>query len=479
MIHTLIHSTENKNLYIYDDQHRLSMLIHPELKKASEKGSNINPYYLNKYKYLKKNNFFSEPRPIQFETLDESIIKENITQTGQITYEVTDSCNLNCLYCSYGELYEGFEPRNHENINTQYSINLLKYIFSYKYKNKKNRFNISFYGGEPLLNINFIKQIVTVANQLKKEKEMNIDYSMTTNATLIHKHINFLAQNEFNLLISLDGDERNHSYRFFGKNKKNSFHQVINNIDMIQRDYPEYFINHVNFNAVLHNRNSIKDIYEFIYKRYNKIPRIAELSPNSVKSENVDLHSKIFNSRINSEREFLKEESNLSQVVHNELIPYMELIDFIKNYSINFYISNISTLLQNVEKRLPTGTCLPGHKRLFLTNRGFLLPCEKIDRKYSIGEVNENVMIDIPSITKQYNFYYDNIKKNCQNCYSYKFCGSCLFHIKNLDKVNTEDFVCDKFYDSETFKNKLDYIFSFLEKYPKDFCQIIENIIVV
>ena len=34
MIQTFIHSTENNNFYIYDDQSRLSMLIHPELQKA-------------------------------------------------------------------------------------------------------------------------------------------------------------------------------------------------------------------------------------------------------------------------------------------------------------------------------------------------------------------------------------------------------------------------------------------------------------
>lgn len=58
---------------------------------------------------------------------------------------------------------------------------------------------------------------------------------MTTNATLVHKHIDFLVENEFKLLISLDGNEVNHSYRVFNNNK-NSHKTVIKNIDIIKRN---------------------------------------------------------------------------------------------------------------------------------------------------------------------------------------------------------------------------------------------------
>ena len=87
------------------------------------------------------------------------------------------------------------------------------------------------------------------------------------------------------------------------------------------------------------------------------------------------------------------------------------------------------------------------------------------------------VDFDIPEITRQYNFYYENIIKNCQSCYAYRFCGSCLFQINNIDNVDKEEFVCENFYDQDTFKNKLHHVFSFLEKYPNDLPQILENVI--
>jgi uncharacterized protein len=479
MIQSFIHKSENDNLYVYDDQHRLSILVHPEFKKAYEKSMDTNLYYLKKYAYLRDHGFFAEPKRTDFRTLEESMVRDNIINTKQVVFEATDSCNLNCTYCGLGELYDGFDERTgKKKINTRYAINLLKYIFDRKPKNKNNKLFISFYGGEALLNINFIKRIVEVANQLNTEKEIKLEYSMTTNATLIHKYIDFLVENEFRLLISLDGNEKNHSYRILSKNKKNSFQKVIENMDMIQRDYPEYFSAHVNFNAVLHNRNSVKEIYEFIYARYNKIPRISELNMRDIKSDNKDMFKSMFRSKWKSEVEYQKEESNLSSMAHNNSLSYKELIDFLKYYSINYYISNVNASLPIVEKQLPTSTCIPFSKKIFLTNRHKLLPCEKINYKYSMGKVNEKVEIDIPEITRQYNFYYEHLKKFCQICYAYRFCGACLFQINNIDKVDAEEFVCEQFQDQRVFKNRLYRIFSFLEKYPNDFSEILENVII-
>jgi uncharacterized protein len=95
-----------------------------------------------------------------------------------------------------------------------------------------------------------------------------------------------------------------------------------------------------------------------------------------------------------------------------------------------------------------------------------------------MGEVNDNIVIDIPKITRQYNFYYEYLRKFCQTCHAYKFCGICLFHLKNIDNVDAEGFVCDNYYDQQDYKEHLCRIFSFIEKYSTDFSQIIENLII-
>jgi uncharacterized protein len=153
---SIIYSTENRNTYLYDTQYLFSGLVHPELEKIHKKSTDVDPYYSRKYEYLEKHGFFGKFKPIDFETtLDESKVKRNITQARQIVFETTDHCNLSCSYCSLGELYD-FGKRDHKNINTRYAINLLKYIFDFR--PPRTKLMIGFFGGEPLVNIKFIKK---------------------------------------------------------------------------------------------------------------------------------------------------------------------------------------------------------------------------------------------------------------------------------------------------------------------------------
>ena len=69
---------------------------------------------------------------------------------------------------------------------------------------------------------------------------------MTTNAVLLDKYMDFLVENNFEILISLDGDKFNDSYRTF-KNGTGSFDTVISNIDKLQSTYPIFFDKNIKF----------------------------------------------------------------------------------------------------------------------------------------------------------------------------------------------------------------------------------------
>lgn len=479
MIETVFHTSENNNTYLYDDQQRLSMLVHPNIVKVHEFSENIDSYYTAKYSYLKKHGLFSKPTKINFKTtISESMVEESIIRSHQIVFEVTDMCNLECTYCVLGDFYTGFERQNSKNIDIHSAIKLLKYVFNLKIKNNKDKLTISFYGGEPLLNISFIEKIVKFISELNREKKIDVTYNMTTNGVLINRYILFLVENQFDLLISLDGNERNDSHRVYRKSKKNSFHQVIQNLDMIQVNFPTYFNNHIHFNAVLHDRNSVKEIYEFIFNKFHKIPQISELALGNIKPGKEHSFNKIFNHKRSSENKFLKEDSNLTVLAHKELSSFRESTEFLKYYSINYFVSNITSLIHEDEIYYPTNTCMPFSKKIFLTNQNKLLPCEKLNHKYSLGEVNENVNLNISEITKRFNSYYEHLQIFCQNCYIHRFCGMCMFCIENLNELNTEKFVCNIFHDKKAFKKKMHRVFSFLEKYPSDIIEILENVVI-
>ena len=91
---------------------------------------------------------------------------------------------------------------------------------------------------------------------------------MTTNGVLLNKHMDFLVKHNFEVMISLDGGKHNNSYRVF-HNGKSSFEVIIKNLNLLKSTYPDFF-EKVAYNAVLHNRNSVTEVYNYFKKKLVK-----------------------------------------------------------------------------------------------------------------------------------------------------------------------------------------------------------------
>lgn len=476
MLQTIIHTTENNNHYIYDDYSRLSMLIHPEIRNVHENGNCNDVYYYEKYKYLKEHGFFSRTIEPHFEMLDESDVKDSIIQTNQIVFEVTSACNLDCVYCGYGDLFQISNARSRKmNLDVNKAIQLIRYIYDLKIKNTKSKLVIGFYGGEPLLKVDFMQQIINEVDKLNVAKKLNVEYSITTNATLLDRCMDFLVKNNVQLAISLDGDEYAHSYRIYKGNGKSSFDKVIENVDALQKKYPIYFDKSVNFISVLHNRNTVKCIYEFICGRYHKIPEIVELNINGGKSTKAKILQNMFHSKWMSEYAYRKEAHMLEGTLYESLF-FRDLFSFVKYYTLNYYLLSKTYLFKQQEKFFPTGTCLPFSLKIFLTAQNKILPCEKINPIYALGEIKDSVELNIKEIVQKYNKYYEYAVGVCSKCYNYKFCGSCIFHFDNLEKDKICDLNCKYFKDREAFEKDLYYKFSFLEQNPAEYLYILDRL---
>jgi len=169
--------------------------------------------------------------------------------------------------------------------------------------------------------------------------------------------------------------------------------------------------------------------------------------------------------------------SNLLPEFRESFMSYQGLKRFLNYYSINFYLSNVLYLLYDQVKIFPTGGCVFFDKKIFLSTRHNLYPCEKISAKYAIGKVNEKVILDIPAIVQKHNFYYEQFKKVCQNCYTSRSCSICLWKIENLDNLDMEELVCPGFQNLEAYKDKLYRLLSLLEKHPDDLLKMINTVI--
>lgn len=86
---------------------------------------------------------------------------------------------------------------------------------------------ITLFGGEPLLNVDLIKQIVPYAKNQAKERGIDISFGMTTNGTLLSgEALAFIMQEDIGVMVSLDGNAETH-------NRIRTFHDGSDTYDVI------------------------------------------------------------------------------------------------------------------------------------------------------------------------------------------------------------------------------------------------------
>src|SRR5580693_8887054 len=74
------------------------------------------------------------------------------------------------------------------------------------HSSRRKAVHITFFGGETLMNFPLLKQVVTYASQRAAEQGRTIDFSLTTNATLLTPAIiEFLSENKIGVTVSMDG----------------------------------------------------------------------------------------------------------------------------------------------------------------------------------------------------------------------------------------------------------------------------------
>lgn len=413
------------------------------------------------------------------EYLTKEDVKFSLANTSQITFEVTDSCNLNCVYCGYGRFYSDYDVRENKKLSVHKAIMLLEYmnkLWNSSYNNSINKnLYISFYGGEPTLNMPFIETIVDYIENKIDCKTRKFTFSMTTNALLLHKYMNYFVAHKFNLLISLDGDDYNTSYRI-NHSSKPMFNAIVKNVDLLNEKYPDYFKTNVNFNAVLHNRNSVESIYDFFKRKYNKIASIGELNDAGIKE---DMKKEFMYTYRNAEESLHQSEhyKKIEQDMFLKSSSFQSASIYLMQYG-EFTYKDYNDLLygKRVTRRIiPTGTCSPFSKKVFVTVNGKLLPCERIGHQFAIGELDDKeVKIDFSAIAEKYNNYYSRLENQCNICYRKKVCTQCVFNLPDIEDKS----ICYGMMSKKDFKIYQNNQLCFFAEHPEDYNKIMTEILI-
>ena len=427
---------------------------------------------------------YNQNDPVEFVTnYDLDKIKANLANLNQLLIEVTDGCNLQCKYCGYGDLYNNYDKRNTKQqqfLNVKLLIDHLASLWRSKYNTSyQKEIAVGFYGGEPLLNVPLIKETITYLESLS-DIPVHFSYNMTTNSILLDRYMDFLAEKKFKLLLSLDGDELGSSYRV-DKQGKGSFKRVFANIKLLQDTYPEYFDKYVNFNAVLHDRNSVESTFMFIKSNFSKVPRIAELNTNGLSEKGEKELMQMFRDKFNSFNqasvEFKTQED--IQMEHSQIMAYHS---FVRNFSGNYYNNYFDLFDANECRLIPTGTCRPFERKIFLTVNGKILPCEKIGQEHVLGKIDNNVlMLDYEQVEAYYKNAYEKVVRNCKTCLSKRSCGQCIFLLKERNERENKEgkFICPSYMGEKVADAYFAQFLTYAEEHPDLYEEIMKNIATV
>ena len=136
---------------------------------------------------------------------------------------IAHSCNLNCAYCfaSQGK-YQGERALM--------SLEVGKRALDFLIENSGNRRNleVDFFGGEPLMNFDVVKEMVAYARSREKQTGKNFRFTLTTNGMLIDDDVIEFANREMsNVVLSLDGRKEIHDRYRVDYAGKGSWERIV------------------------------------------------------------------------------------------------------------------------------------------------------------------------------------------------------------------------------------------------------------
>ena len=418
-----------RNKYMYDRQTDTLTSVsdeeYTELRKVEEgkislKDSKVVLKYQNQGMLL--------PNTVKEILHPSTDIIEHLSQyrLKQLILQVTQQCNLRCEYCIYSGIYSGNRTHTNKKMNLPMAKKAIDFFLERSIENSE--IVIGFYGGEPLLEFELIKECVDYINQKCDGKK--ILFNMTTNATLLRGEIaEFIVKNHFFVGISLDGSKEEHNINRKFVNGEGSFDIVMENISRLQEKYPEYVKSHVNIMTTVNPYINLGCVLE--YFSTNDILKDKSIMFNTMTEANLK------NNVPYSETYF--------QVRNFE---YIKALFYLVGKLDSKYVSQLMTAsianVMKIRKRLHRrenlgirehhgGPCIPGVLRLFVRYDGALFPCERVNENlayYQIGTVDEG--FDIERMRALLNL--GKITENeCKECWNLQRCLMCSNEIEFED----------------------------------------------
>ena len=113
---------------------------------------------------------------------------------------IAHGCNLSCKYCFAGE------GEYHEKGLMTFEVGKAAFDYLIAHSGTRRHLEVDFFGGEPTLNFEVVKQLVAYGRSLEKEHNKEFRFTFTTNGLLVDDEVmDFCNREMHNVVMSLDG----------------------------------------------------------------------------------------------------------------------------------------------------------------------------------------------------------------------------------------------------------------------------------
>lgn len=339
-----------------------------------------------------------------------------------IILELTNGCNMACEYC--------FESNADKKPIHFMKNEVIKKAIDLVINQKGEEYNITFFGGEPLLNVKGIKYAIEYGNERAKNIGSYIRYYIVTNGTLINEEIiELFNRNDVYVFFSYDGSlEFQDKYRRF-KDGSSTFEKITNNIKLFCKSR-EKCLNKYNASIRMTiTRDFIPKLSEtYVYLR-NTFP---------------DLKIGFALVSADSGKDYAITKDDLD-VLRNEYLKLAELyIDEIKNGSSHnrFFESIVRNITCGYKKNY---FCNCGDKYIAIGTDGDIYPCEGFlgYDKFSNG----NIMDEKEKLCCM---FLENVEENvqCKECWARYLCGGSCYqecYMLHNDVNSKDEIMCETY----------------------------------
>lgn len=334
-----------------------------------------------------------------FADLDyESIKQDYDPRIKALCLHIAHDCDLRCKYCFAGTGAFGGE-------RSLMSSDTGKRALDFLFENCGTIHNleVDFFGGEPMMNLDAVKDIVEYGHMLEKRHDKSINFTLTTNAYNISKEdMKYLNDEMFNIVISIDGRPRIHDFMRPNIKHEGSHKRTLENAKELVKLRGEKS-HYIRGTFTRHNLDFKKDV-EYLYNQ-----GFRQISIEPVVCDERFCYS-INDSHID---EIIDEYENLA-------VWYLKMRE--EGSRLNFFHFNIDLENAPCAKKCLNG-CGAGVEYMAVTPEGHIYPCHQFtgNEEYKLGELGDESLNE-----KIRHKFADNLVSNkqvCSDCWAQLWCG--------------------------------------------------------